>query len=126
MSKTKKTKPASKINAKPALNNTTTWLIELAKSLRTKAERQRLICDAFEELHKAVLMPGKIGDLCSYQACHVAAWAIRNALYPVPDSKATKQQAEAWAAAYRQAIERTAAMTDRERLDDVEKHQLKL
>jgi hypothetical protein len=91
----------------------------------TKAERQKLICDAFQELHQGWITPYAEFTL-GYEACDVAAWAIRHALYPVPGTKATAKESNAWAESFRQAIERAATLTLRERLAEVSKHRLKL
>ncbi len=121
---TTKTKPSTKVTLSPVLDG----LARIAKNTTAanKGYRQLLICDAFEELHRGLLWPGKIGDPCTYQACHVAAWAIRNALYPVPGNDATKEQHFTWAESYRQSLERTAAMTDDEKFEEINKGQLKL
>lgn len=121
MNKTKKT-----TTKKPKLPPYLLTLAARATGAISKADRHKLICDAFEELHRGLLMPGDIGAVCTYQACHVAAWAIRNALYPVPGSNATEKQSAAWATAYREAIERTAAIDDGEKLAEIAKYELKL
>ncbi len=121
MAKTKKT-----TTTKPKLPAYLQTLSAKAHGATTKAERHKLICDAFEDLYRGLLMPGDVGAVCTYQACHVAAWAIRNALYPVPGSDATQQQHVAWASLFREAMERNIAMTEDEKFAEIEKGQLKL